>query len=42
MYKESLALNYKQWLISHKTKLNQIIYIQYICIKKDSTLNNQR
>ena len=33
MYKEDLALNNQQWLICHKTKLNQTIYIQYICIK---------
>ena len=33
MYKEDLALNNLQWLIYHKTLPNQIIYIQYICIK---------
>ena len=33
MYKEDLALNNLQWLICHKTQLNQIIYILYICIK---------
>ena len=27
MYKMDLALNNQQWLISHKTKPNQIIYI---------------
>ena len=27
MYKEDLALNNQQWLIRHKTKPNQIIYI---------------
>ena len=27
MYKEDLALNNLQWLICHKTKPNQIIYI---------------
>ena len=27
MYKEYLALNNLQWLICHKTQLNQIIYI---------------
>ena len=26
MYKEDLALNNLQWLICHKTQLNQIIY----------------
>ena len=31
MYKEDLALNNLQWLISHKTQPNQILYIQYIC-----------
>ena len=34
MYKEDLALNNLQWLICHKTKPNQIIYIWYICIKR--------
>ena len=34
MYKEDLALNQLQWLICHKTKLNQIIYILYTCIKR--------
>ena len=33
MYKENLALNNLQWLICHKNQPNQIIYIQYICIK---------
>ena len=27
MYKDDLALNNLQWLICHKTKPNQIIYI---------------
>ena len=27
MYKEDLTLNNLQWLICHKTQLNQIIYI---------------
>ena len=27
MYKEDLALNNLQWLIYHKTQLNQILYI---------------
>ena len=40
MYKEDLVLNNQQWLICHKTQPNQIIYIQYICIKKDLALNN--
>ena len=34
MYKEDLALHNLQWLFGHKTKPNQIIYIQYICIKR--------
>ena len=34
MYKEGLALSYLQVLISRKSQLNQIIYIQYICIKR--------
>ena len=34
MYKKDLALNNLQWLICHKTKSNQILYIEYICIKK--------
>ena len=33
MYKEDLALNNLQCLICNKTKPNQIIYIQHICIK---------
>ena len=33
-YKEDLALNNLKWLICHKTQLNQIISIQYICIKR--------
>ena len=32
MYKEDLALCNLQWLISHKTKPNLIIYTQYILI----------
>ena len=32
MYKEDLALNNLQWLICHKTKPNQIIYIEYVCM----------
>ena len=31
---EDLVLNNLQWLICHKTQPNQIIYIQYICIKR--------
>ena len=34
MYKEDLALNNLQWLVCHKTKLNQIVNIQYICINR--------
>ena len=34
MNKEDLALNNLQWLICHKTQPNQIIYIQYICMKR--------
>ena len=34
MYKEDLAFNDLQWLICHKTQPNQILYIQYICIKR--------
>ena len=33
MYKKDLALNNQPWLICHKTKPDQIIYIQYLCIK---------
>ena len=29
-----MVLNNLQWLICHQTQPNQIIYIQYICIKK--------
>ena len=39
MYKKDLALNNLKWLIYHKTKPNQIIYIQYM-YKKDLALNN--
>ena len=38
MYKKDLALNDPQWLICHKTKPNQIIYIQYM-YEKDLPLN---
>ena len=34
MYKEDLALNNLQWLICYETQPNQILYIQYICIKR--------
>ena len=34
MYKQGLALNILQCLVCHKTQPNQILYIQYICIKK--------
>ena len=49
MFKKDLALNNLQCLICHKTKPNQIIYIQYICTnhvyliymyKEDLALNN--
>ena len=33
MYLEDFALNNLQWLLCHKTQLNQIVYIWYICIK---------
>ena len=33
MYKENLALNNLQLLICHKTQPNQIIDIQYVCVK---------
>ena len=36
IYKEDWALNNLQWLIYHKIKRNKIIYIQYICIKRNS------
>ena len=39
MYKEKLALNNLPWLICHKTKQNQIIYLIYV-YKKDLALNN--
>ena len=39
MYKDDLALNNQQWLICHKTKPNQIIYLIYI-YKDDLALNN--
>ena len=34
MYNEDLASNNLQLLIFHKTQLNQILYIEYICIKR--------
>ena len=39
MYKEDLALNNLQWLICHKIKPNQILYIWYMN-KKDLALVN--
>ena len=33
-YKEDLASNNQQWLICHKTQTNQILYIEYIHIKR--------
>ena len=38
IYKDNLALNNQQWLICHKTQLNQIIYIY----EQDFELNNQQ
>ena len=40
MYKEDLALNNLRWLICHKTKTHQLIYISYIYIKRIWHLNN--
>ena len=34
MCKNDLALNNLQWLVCHKIKPNQILYTQYICIKR--------
>ena len=34
MHKEDLSLNNLQWLICHKTKPNEIIYIWYIIINR--------
>ena len=34
MYKEDLAWNNLQWLTCHKIQPNQILYIEYICIKR--------
>ena len=34
MYEEDLALNNLEWLIRHKTQSNQIIYIEYVCMKR--------
>ena len=34
MYKEGLVLNKLQSFSCHKIQLNQITYLQYICIKK--------
>ena len=34
MYKEDFTLNNLQGLVCHKTQPNQIIYIQYIRIKR--------
>ena len=41
MYNEDLALNNLQWLICHKTQLNQIIYMLIYMYKEDLALNNQ-
>ena len=40
MYEEDFALNNQQWLICHKTKPNQILYIQLYMYKEDLGLNN--
>ena len=34
MHKVDFALNKLQWFIGHKTEPNQIIYIQYIRVKR--------
>ena len=39
IFKEDLALNNLQWLICHKTQLNQITYLIYM-YKNDLALNN--
>ena len=39
MYKEDLALDNLQWLMWHRTKSNQIIYLIYM-YKEDLALNN--
>ena len=39
MYKEDLALNNLQWLISHKNQPTNHIYLIYI-YKQDFALNN--
>ena len=36
-----MTFNNLQWLIYHKTQPNQIIYIQYICIKRNTIKPNQ-
>ena len=41
MYKVNLALTNLQWLICHKTKANQIIYLIHV-YKKDLPLNNMQ
>ena len=38
MYKEDLALNNQQWLISHKTKPNQTKFIFHFCLSKKPTV----
>ena len=40
MYKENLALNNLQWLICHKTQLDQIIYIYLVYMYKEDLANN--
>ena len=42
MYKEDLAFNNLQRLICRYIQLNQILYMQYICIKRIWALNNLR
>ena len=40
MSKDNLAIKNLQRLICYKTQPNQIIYIQYICIKRTLAINN--
>ena len=39
MYQEDLELNNLEWLISHKTHTNQIIYLIYM-YRENMVLNN--
>ena len=41
MHNEDLALTNLQWLMYHKTKQNQLIYIWYNIYEEDLVWNNR-